>query len=90
MGPGLGPAWHSPHGSNGRGVPGLGLGNAHIGEAWGLGRGIQDLGEGVQASRGGSGLWSGRPGLGSRKYDSGLGVRVDVGSGPQSQGSGLG
>uniref|UniRef100_A0A8C9CX13 Fibrillin 3 n=1 Tax=Panthera leo TaxID=9689 RepID=A0A8C9CX13_PANLE len=33
MGPGLGPAWHSPHGSNGRGVPGLGLGNAHIGTA---------------------------------------------------------
>ncbi|KAF3829509.1 hypothetical protein GH733_003773 [Mirounga leonina] len=33
VGPGLGPARHSPHGSSGRGVPSLGLGNAHIGTA---------------------------------------------------------
>ncbi|XP_032164950.1 fibrillin-3 isoform X7 [Mustela erminea] len=30
VGPGLGPGRHSPHGSSGRGVPSLGLGNAHI------------------------------------------------------------
>lgn len=47
VGPGLGLGRHSPHGSSGRGVPSLGLGNAHIGEAWDLGRGIQDLGEWV-------------------------------------------
>ncbi|XP_025841448.2 fibrillin-3 isoform X4 [Vulpes vulpes] len=33
VGPGPGPARHSPHGSNGRGVPSLGIGNAHIGTA---------------------------------------------------------
>ncbi|XP_058393999.1 fibrillin-3 [Diceros bicornis minor] len=32
-GPGLGPARHSPHGSSGRGVPSLGLGDANIGTA---------------------------------------------------------
>lgn len=90
VGPGPGPARHSPHGSNGRGVPSLGIGNAHIGEAWDSEGGIHDLSEGVQASEGGSGLWSGGPGLGSRDEgtDSGLGVGLDLGSGSQSQGFG--
>lgn len=57
VGPGLGPARHSTHGSSGRGVPSLGVGSAHIGEAWDLGEGIQDLRKGVQASEGGPGLW---------------------------------
>ncbi|KAB1259263.1 Fibrillin-2 [Camelus dromedarius] len=33
VGPGLGPAWHSPQGSNGRGVPSLGFGDTNIGTA---------------------------------------------------------
>uniref|UniRef100_A0A452UGX3 Fibrillin 3 n=1 Tax=Ursus maritimus TaxID=29073 RepID=A0A452UGX3_URSMA len=33
VGPGLGPARHSTHGSSGRGVPSLGIGSAHIGTA---------------------------------------------------------
>lgn len=57
VGPGLGQGRHSPHASSGRGVPSLGLGNVHIGEAWDLGRGIQDLREWVPASEGRSALW---------------------------------
>ena len=91
MGPGLGPAQHRPHGSSGRGVPSLGLGDANIGED--LGSKAPPLGEGGPDLRDReSGLWSVGPGLGSRdeSTDSGLGLVVDWGSRPPGQGLGFG
>lgn len=54
VGPGLGLARHSSHGSTGRGVPSLGVGDTNIGETWDGSTGVQDLGEGLQDSERGS------------------------------------
>ncbi len=79
LGPGLGPAWHSPQGSNGRGVPSLGFGDTNIGED--LGRRIQDLGEGFQSSEGGLGLGVGRrvpPAVSGWRWIGDLGLKVQI------------
>ena len=84
VGPGPGLARHSPHGSNGRRVPSLGLGDGSIGE--GLGGGVQDpsSGKGDPGLRVWTGLWSGGRGLssGDGSADSGLGVGADWRSQP--------
>ena len=76
MGPGPGLAHHSPHGSNGRGVPSLGLGDASIGED--LGGGVHDPsgGNGDPGLRVWTGLWIGGHGLGSGDESTDCGLRV--------------